>query len=229
MKKNLIVAAIAAVASMMVAGPAMADIVNSRHNLGNTGDYQYNSSNETEICVFCHTPHNPQTALPLWNRSTQSLTTYQLYTANNTLTSATKAAVVDVTHFSYKCLSCHDGSMGLGDGVFNTAQVASITMNAGSNGLGGYAELGTNLVNSHPIGMKYDRVQATDLNGSSGGSQFPESVNNAVGSGLLPLFGGASNYVECPSCHNPHGVDGAEKFLRRTNASSKLCLTCHEK
>lgn len=34
--------------------------------------------------------------------------------------------------------------------------------------------------------------------------------------------------VECASCHDPHNTTNGT-FLRRTNAGSGLCLTCHNK
>ncbi|MBI3593131.1 MAG: hypothetical protein HY099_06610 [Nitrospirae bacterium] len=37
-----------------------------------------------------------------------------------------------------------------------------------------------------------------------------------------------SGRVECPSCHDPHDPS-RNTFLRKSNAGSALCLTCHIK
>jgi predicted CXXCH cytochrome family protein len=47
----------------------------------------------------------------------------------------------------------------------------------------------------------------------------------------LPLFsrrGGAEDtaYIECGSCHDPHGNN--KLFLRVPNEGSRLCLSCHD-
>ena len=236
MKRTVLISLLVVATSLAMVASAMADIVNSRHNLSIGGSYQYKSSNEGEICVFCHTPHKPAQAIPLWNRTVNDASAYQLYTASATLSSATKKA--DLTGgISLKCLSCHDGTIGLGAGVFNPAQNQTITManmntNGGTIGAIGarYANFGQNITNSHPVGMDYNAVVADDdYFTAATGSQVTIAGNTAAPIQLFARTGSAKLYVECASCHNPHGVDGAEKFLRRSNRSSLLCLTCHTK
>ena len=230
MKRTMFISLLVVATSLAMVASAMADIVNSRHNLSTSGVYQYNSSNEGEICVFCHTPHKPAERIPLWNRSVNDPGAYLLYTASSTLSSATKNA--DLTGgISIKCLSCHDGTIGLGAGVYNPAQnkASDITGAGMQDGIdaGRYTMFGTDITNSHPVGMDYDAVKADD-------DYFTASSNSQVEVYGTPIqlyarSGDTKNYVECASCHNPHGVPGVEKFLRRSNASSLLCLTCHTK
>ena len=234
MTRNILIALMVVATSLAMVASAMADIVNSRHNLSAGGAYQYKSTNEVEICVFCHTPHKPAERIPLWNRSVNDPTAYKLYTASATLTSATRGATLG-GGISLKCLGCHDGTIGLGAGIFNPAQTPSASI-AGPGMTDGIAAsrftyFGTDITNSHPVGMKYNLVRAEDpyFTIENAGSK---TVTRFAGKDALPLFSRSGTdlyYVECASCHNPHGVPGAEKFLRMSNRSSLLCLTCHQK
>lgn len=42
------------------------------------------------------------------------------------------------------------------------------------------------------------------------------------------IAGGAQPYVECATCHDPH-TSSTPTFLRMSNTSSALCLSCHVK
>ena len=49
--------------------PALAGISTTKHNLSAGGPGTYRATGETEICIFCHTPHNANAGkTPLWNR-----------------------------------------------------------------------------------------------------------------------------------------------------------------
>src|SRR5262249_41131641 len=57
----------------------IADIRNTKHNLSATGPGTLKADTETQVCVFCHTPHGAtQGVTPLWNPqlSNQTYTTY---------------------------------------------------------------------------------------------------------------------------------------------------------
>jgi predicted CXXCH cytochrome family protein len=119
------------------------------------------------------------------------------------------------------------------------------------------AMLGKDLSNDHPIGMQYcgggprQGAAATacgdaDFNaptsGSIGGQEvFWINTNTTAGRQKddLPLFNrnfavngalpaGVYPSVECASCHDPHSATNAT-FLRISNASSAVCLACHNK
>jgi predicted CXXCH cytochrome family protein len=75
-----------------------------------------------------------------------------------------------------------------------------------------------NLTDDHPISMNYPTpAQDPDFN-------IPAQV---TGVGGLRLFG-AGDTVECASCHNVHDP-AVVPFLRKSNAGSALCKTCHIK
>lgn len=165
-----------------------------------------------QICQACHTPHN---AAPSVSGFSGLLWNHDLTTATFTMyTSLTLDGAIDATPggTSLMCLSCHDGTVGLGD------------FDGGSGGspMTGGALIGTDLRGEHPISIVYD-VSDAGLNPTSAslGSQTILSV----------LEGGK---LECSSCHDVHNsptevFSGAGKLLRDTMAGSALCLDCHNK
>lgn len=103
----------------------MGGIINTRHNMSQSTE-QSNSGGTMnpfrnrygEICVYCHTPHGANTAaaVPLWNRSLPTTTTYTTYDKLNT--SSLTQAVYQPGAASLPCLSCHDGSQAI-DAIIN--------------------------------------------------------------------------------------------------------------
>ena len=179
----------------------------NKHNLSTTGPGPVKSTTMTEVCIFCHTPHNSNPAAPLWNQ-TLSAATYQTYA------STTLAATVGPPGGSSKlCLSCHDGTIAIGNTV-NSGSLVLQGVNAQGK-LTGTSVLGTDLRSSHPIAM----VPVVDL----------EIVNPPAGS---PVKLDGTGQVQCVSCHDPHRMDvdaTVNKFLATNNEASGLCLVCHNK
>ena len=188
----------------------------------------------TVICEYCHTPHKfvATTGDPplLWNQDmpTGSYTTYSSPTfdgATSVRDPSTASTANAAAYMSLLCLTCHDGSVAIGDFKYNfdgqlgaagSATPPDITF-------GG-------LANDHPVDFTYSVALAT----TDGGLQSPtEGAGVAipyVGTGNLPLFKDASadpsGRLECATCHNPHN-DTNMPFLRMDNAGSALCLNCH--
>ena len=79
------------------------------HNLTPVGPGQLKESRPTGVCAYCHTPHNADPNIALWNRDLPAVT-YQLY-ASSTL----QAALDQPTGSSRLCLSCHDGILAMGN------------------------------------------------------------------------------------------------------------------
>jgi predicted CXXCH cytochrome family protein len=187
------------VGQVRVASPA------NKHNLSTSGPGPVKATTVTEICVFCHTPHNANPAVPLWNQAS-SAATYQPYT------STTMAATVGAPTGSSKlCLSCHDGTVAIGNTI-NNGRVAMSGLNAAGQ-LTGNSSLGTDLRNDHPI--SFVPVIGADL------------VNPPAG-GPVKLDKGGQ--VQCTSCHDPHRMDidpTTQKFLVVSNSASGLCVLCH--
>lgn len=183
----------------------------------------------SELCVFCHTPHNANTQIaPLWNRR---ITRYDVYTMYQ---SPTLNAPIRSTpnKISLACLSCHDisaayGSVGAvygGDqhSLINFYDTTTTAVNCtrchyGSPFYSPLLNIGPNLSNDHPISIAYPN------SGQDPDFKTPPDLKN--GWSDVKLFEG---YVECASCHNPHD-NSRGKFLRRSNGTSNLCYTCHSK
>ena len=178
----------------------------NKHNLSVTGPGPVKSSSETEICVFCHTPHNANPATPLWNQALPTGATYQPY-ASTTM----KATVGLPTGSSKLCLACHDGTVAIGNTI-NNGRIAMEGVNA-QGMMTGASALGTDLRHDHPISF------APVASGAI--------VNPPAGS---PVKLDDTGQVQCRSCHDPHRMDAdptTKKFLVMNNSASALCMICH--
>ena len=164
----------------------------------------------TEVCIACHTPHNAQSTqlIPLWNH-TATTTVFGLYTSNTL-----QAVPGQPAGISKACLSCHDGTVALDS--FGNATGTHL-MTAGAH------LIGTDLSDDHPVSFTYDAALVT-LDGGVG-LVSPTSTSFVDVARTVPLFAGK---MECASCHNVHD-NTIDKFLRKSNTGSALCLTCHIK
>ncbi len=239
-------------------GPAadaqrVSDVRGTRHNLstGGPGATHAADGGTSEVCVFCHTPHGATQAdqggtplrAPLWNRRIPAGTTYTPYA------SATMDAQVIADGFNSQpggssklCLSCHDGTLAVGNvNVLNGQQNASIpmvgtgpggTMPAGQGTNTGFTRfLGTDLRNDHPISVTYTSALATrdgELRLVDAQQRWPAGSGSVVGPrapGVKPLLpleatgSGGLGQVQCATCHDPHlreldASKGNQKFLR---------------
>lgn len=216
----LLTAALVASASLSYAG-----IANTKHDLSTTTSQTYNkSATTTQICIFCHTPHNATVNVPLWNRTNPAATGWQMY--NSPTLSATASAKLatgtfDSDSISLFCLSCHDGTTALG-AFQNRAGLAADALPAivGTGNLGAGTKA---MANDHPIGFDYDQAATED---TAANLHNKTNANSALGGNAF--FGGAGNQLECASCHKVHDNTNAP-FLRITNVGSALCLACHNK
>lgn len=169
-----------------------------------------------EVCIVCHTPHNAQAATvgPLWNH----LVTTQTFVPYGASSATLNAAVGQPQGISKLCLSCHDGTTQMDD--FGT-NPGSVVMGAvpGNFGLG--------LDNDHPISFLYDDALATD----DGTLHPPTTTTSGLGANIDDdlLFGAGNDQLECASCHDVHRKGGLTAMLRKSNAESALCFTCHNK
>ncbi len=185
-----------------------ASIVGSKHDLSVNGPASgITASTETEVCIFCHTPHFSSTQAPLWNRS-DSGATYTLYAS-----STTKATLGQPTGDSKLCLSCHDGTVALG---LVRSRSAAITMKNGVTTLpsGRITNLGTDLSDDHPISFPYN----TTLVNANGQLKAPPTTGR--------VHVDASGYVQCTACHDAHDPQYGN-FLVMDSSYGALCNTCH--
>ncbi len=237
------------------------DITHTKHNLssvdpsvllssgvlpraGSERDAKSEPGGTSEICVFCHTPHGASATgtglkAPLWNRNLdyQATRTYQLY--DQVWSFSFEGVLNDAagqrpTGYSRLCLSCHDGTVALGNlinapGSGGYQGVVPMTGNLGpgktipegSGSLtGDTRRLGLDLRNDHAISFTFDQalvLQDRELVNPGPPLQYPAKVSDPTPLSPLRRYAGNNpnvyDAVQCTSCHNPHQVN-YPKFLR---------------
>jgi len=181
-------------------------IVSTKHNLSVSGPGTVKATSESEICIFCHAPHNARPDHPLWNKADPGLT-YTLYGS-----STTQAVLGQPDGSSILCLSCHDGTIALGSII---SKATPITMAGGITTMPtGVSNLGKDISNDHPISFLYDAALA---------AADGQLLNPATLTGPVKLENGK---LQCTSCHDPH-KDMFTKFLVASTQNSGLCVLCH--
>jgi len=187
-----------------------AGVASTKHNLSVTGPGSIKASSEQEICIFCHTPHNAAPMQPLWNRESSG-SVYTPYSSTTIVSSPGQP-----TGASMLCLSCHDGTVALGNVV---SRSSAIDMAGGITTMPlGRTHLGTDLSDDHPVSFAFTPGLAT---------QRGELVDpTTLTSGPVKLDN--SGQMQCTSCHDPHNNDNG-KFLVMQNTASSLCQVCHIK
>lgn len=193
----------------LLAAPVWAALATSKHNLSVSGPGTLRATSETQSCLFCHAPHNASSVAPLWNRNSPG-SSYTPYSSSTAV-----ARPGQPTGASMNCLSCHDGTIALGEVLSRGARIgmagATTTLPAGNS------NLGTDLSDDHPVSFAYTATLAATRG---------ELANPATLTGKVRLD--ASGQMQCTTCHDPHD-DSNGKFLVVPNAASALCQTCHAK
>lgn len=199
---------ISSLIAIIISSSLMAGIVNTKHNLSTSGTGTIKATDgEGEICVFCHTPHQADAAGPLWNRNSPGgpYTPYDSTTLIGNPGQPTGSSVL--------CLSCHDGTIALGEVISRTTDITltDTVMPAG------VTLLTNDLSDDHPVSFVFDNTLATTRG---------ELVDPSTLTAEVKLDGNGE--MQCTSCHNPH-TEAVPKFLVKSNTTSALCQTCHVK
>ncbi|MGE4088401.1 MAG: hypothetical protein AB7F93_09975 [Immundisolibacter sp.] len=245
----------------------IADVKGTKHNLSVDGPGTTKAAaagGTSEVCVFCHTPHGAAqqdqggTALraPLWNRRVPTGATYTPYTSSTLdAQSITDGLNAQPGGSSKLCLSCHDGTLALGNvNVLNGNQNATIpmtgtgpggTMPEGEGSTSGFTRyLGTDLRNDHPISLTYSSALAVrdgELRAVDAAQRWPPGSGTVIGlrspgqKPLLPLEPTGKNgagQVQCATCHDPHlreldAGKGNQKFLRAQRFQEAMPTPAH--
>jgi len=183
-------------------------IVNTVHNLSVSGPGSVKAVSESEICIFCHTPHNSNPRPPLWNRNDPGFN-YILYNS-----STAQGLPGQPTGASVLCLSCHDGTIALGNVL---SRSSPISFSGGVTTMPpGKSNLGTDLSDDHPISFVYNSALAA----ADGQLADPATL-----SGPVKLENGE---LQCIACHDPHR-NIFNDFLVVSHRYSNLCLICHQR
>ena len=224
-------------------------IKGSKHDLSSTtGGITDKSTDETQVCVFCHTPHSARPSVPLWNKAVPpGGMTYTLY--SNPKPDGSMDASPDFGDLakpgdpellggpSRLCLGCHDGTIAVANIINRFPDNTDPNMGSGneldadgsltdsSPANIGEASKGAGLAdlsNDHPISFVYSSSLA-----SNDGELYDPAAKTEI-QPLLKNYSSGSGNFECSSCHDPHNPDNLP-FLVKDNVQSALCLTCHIK
>ncbi len=187
---------------------ANAGVKDSLHNLSTSGSGNVKATSADRICEFCHIAHSASSSGSLWSRR-NSLATYIPYSSTTAV-----AQPGQPTGTSVLCLSCHDGTIALGE-ILNRAPAHS--MAGGSNAMPpGRANQGIDLSDDHPISFEYSSILASQ----NGELAMPGTFSQA-----LPLD--PNGEMQCTTCHDPHDSP-YDKLLRISNIGSQVCIECHQ-
>jgi predicted CXXCH cytochrome family protein len=197
--------------ALVMASFASAQIAGSKHDMSSTQGNTISSTNNDELCVFCHTPHAPAVKNSLWNRN-EPAGPFIVFADGQGGAFATHADSLSTG--SLQCLSCHDGTSAVNT-VANVPYAGAITMGVSTLAASPNGNMGLDLTNDHPVGVVL----------SVGGDY------TAPGGTDVKLFGPGGNLVQCNSCHDPHNgtVVAEQPFLVKSNAQSAICTECHAK
>jgi predicted CXXCH cytochrome family protein len=182
-------------------------IINTKHNMSVSGPGTVKATSESEICLFCHTPHNSRPVAPLWNRNDPG-TTYIPYNS-----STMQALPGQPDGSSILCLSCHDGTVALGNVLSRSTPISFTT---GDMMPAGVSNLSNNLSNDHPVSFLYNSSLAT------ADRQLKSPTN------ITPPVSLEMQKMQCTSCHDPHKNIYSD-FLVTTTQNSNLCNSCHQR
>lgn len=187
-------------------GASAASVLDSKHNLSGTGPGDVRALGEDRVCIFCHTPHRARAQAPLWNRR-DSTTVYTPYDSPTL-----HASPGQPTGASKLCLSCHDGTIAMGDLL---SESAPIPMAGGGFMPPGKGLLGTDLRDDHPISFDYtDTLGRAPANYTAPTTWDPRVSLDA------------NQELQCTTCHDPHD-DQWGQFLVMNNENAMLCRQCH--
>lgn len=189
-------------------------ILNSKHNLSVTGPGEIKATNETRVCIFCHSSHNSSSEGPLWNHETTVPSKFATYSRSTMVSQAEQP-----NGATKLCLSCHDGTIAVG-AVRGLAKPISM-QNVGGSGeipVGRKAHFGMDLTGSHPVSVRYQQETAL----ASENLRWPPSdPENKIGPD-------ATGYVQCTACHDPHDDSKSERYPFWRKASfDEVCNACH--
>jgi len=190
------------------AAAAAQSIEQTKHNLSASGPGSIVAATDNKICEFCHTPHASSPVSALWNRR-DTAASYIPYTSSTAI-----AQPGQPTGNSLLCLSCHDGTIALGELLSRGTPIAmsgGVTVMPPGEGL-----TGTDLRFDHPISFRYTSTLASQ----NGELAAPGSFDPR-----LKLDGNGE--LQCTTCHDAHdNTYGA--FLVKPNIGSQLCTECHQ-
>jgi hypothetical protein len=204
-------------------------------------------------CTFCHTPHKAIQTRLLWNHTLSSQTfTWDIATTTGGTTMPSIAPAWQGP--SKFCLSCHDGTVAIGDVAWFRAASHTGASAINTTTVGGayrIAQAGGAMAGNHPVAhpfpfngavSTYNSVTTGAAALASGWKTDPTLTGirlfTDTGGNVAAGTAAGSTGIECSSCHDPHNGTGVQDvyFLRgridgnvSTGATAYICLKCHTK
>ena len=218
-----------------------------------------NGATNVGLCTYCHTPHKALTTQLLWNH-TLSTNTFS-WDVTKTTAGTTFPTFAGNTYKgpTAKCLSCHDGSVAIGDIAWYkeaSHSGADVLTTKTMNDVEPHFVVGAGgaMKGNHPVAMPYPFNNASNTyNSSTTGAGAvltewqtdPTALNSATskirlfnddGTGAISAGPVATKTgIECSSCHDPHNKATVDDWFLRgkvegsTQADGYICLQCHIK
>lgn len=196
-----------------------AGVATTKHNFGSMSPADIKTTSTSEICVFCHAPHNTSPSIAMWNRTVPG-DIYNIYASQSIV-----AAQGQPTGSSKLCLSCHDGTIAIGSlrnlpgsGIAGTLPIPESADRITAEGKiapTSPSYIGTNLNDDHPISFSYSNSYPSNVE-IKASSSFPSGMK-------LDNLG----KLQCTTCHDPHGTS-YPKFLVTPLDNAQLCTACHD-
>jgi predicted CXXCH cytochrome family protein len=193
--------------AVAVAAAQSGDVLGA-HDLSLSGQ-SHIQGRMSAACLYCHVPHSGIGKGPLWGQTFSS----SVYTTYTSSTEQNTSVQPELGQASSLCLSCHDGTVAVGQ----VTPYGPYTMT------GTMPKMGTDLQATHPFSLQLPMKDASNLVASLVANGTTADPTQAV-----RLIKGN---IECTSCHNPHSqrIDKlSPNFLVRDAVKGAVCLACHE-
>jgi len=207
--------------------PGIAAILCTKHDLRSTSTATTKVdtlASFDRVCAICHTPHkatNSGTFRPLWNMgaTAQTMTYSPAVTMRGTALPNTQVP----TGSSQACMSCHDGTVAIG--TLNNLNGVSADLDIiGNVTLTDMLDPATSPDYIDPSQMQQNHPSGISLPAAAVG--FSNYNDPPTDANVAARYSNEGNVVQCATCHDPHD-DANGNFLIISNASSSLCLACH--
>lgn len=201
-----------------------AGVAATLHNLSVSGPGDIKSQTETEVCKFCHIPHNAVVPEPLWGHALSEVEQYevpQIRRGGDTVGPAPQP-----NGSSRLCLSCHDGTIALGKIAGEKRPLPMMGDKRLTPGRKGY--IGTDLSGSHPISFEVPDGDQKRFDTRHDMGLKARSAIDSVREVRLDNEG----KMQCTTCHDAHSdryykPGKVPRFWVKPTVA-EVCLTCHE-
>jgi hypothetical protein len=216
-------------------------LAGTEHDFTATGTGDVRGVEGIGLCTFCHTPERSGFRM-MWNHTASTNTFRWDVTATSAGTPLPAISGLTYKGTSARCLSCHDGSVAIGDISFVEAQPVSgkplSTARMTDLPVQYQIGVGGNLSGTHPVGVPYPMGRMPNhyngvSNGQYGGvfaaNEWQPNPTMSSGASIrLYQDDGAGNMsalapgattlsagIECSSCHDPHNRASVDAMFLR--------------